>query len=98
MSGLDPEWVAVGPDNGLERRKPSDVAWAESEAWQQGIRTARRLMQTHLDERLLLLKLGFPAGHPLCEVLDRGATTWASYEEQMRRDLIAHVRENNLQL
>jgi hypothetical protein len=80
-----------------ERTKPSDVALAESKAWQQGIGTARRLKQTHLDERVLLLKLGFPSEHALCVELDAGAAIWAGREDQMKRDYFAHAQHHHIQ-
>lgn len=80
-----------------ERRKPSDVALAESKAWQQGIGTARRVKQTLLDERVLLLKLGWPTGHAMCEALDADAAKWAAQEDRMKRDYFAHAEENQIQ-
>jgi hypothetical protein len=76
------------------RRKPLDIVTAESKAWQQGIQVARDLKQTHLDERILLLKLGWPVGHALCEDLDKGAEKWAAIEANMRRDYRQHIEEN----
>jgi hypothetical protein len=81
-----------------ERRKPLDVALAESRAWRQGLQTARIMKQTHLDERVLLLKLGWPSGHALCEELDRGAGKWAGIEDQMRRDYIQHAQEHYIDI
>lgn len=81
-----------------ERTKPSDIAVAEARAWRTGLQVARMMKQAHLDERVLLLKLGWPAAHALCEELDAGAAKWAAREDQMRRDYIAHAKENHLQL
>jgi hypothetical protein len=80
-----------------ERTKPSDVALAESKAWKQGIQVARIMKQTHLDERILLLKLGFPSGHALCEELDAGAAIWAGRQDQMTRDYLAHAQHHHIQ-
>jgi hypothetical protein len=81
-----------------KRRKPSDIALAENKSWRQGITAARTVKRTLLDERLLLLKLGFPSGHALCEALDKDAAKWAGIEDQMRRDYIKHADDNQLQI
>ena len=81
-----------------ERRKPSDIAVAESKAWQQGIHVARRMKQTFLDERVTLMHLGWPAAHALCQELDKGAAQWAAQEMRMREDYVAHAQENHIQL
>jgi hypothetical protein len=71
---------------------------AESKAWRQGIDTARRVKQTLLDERVLLLRLGWPSGHALCEKLDQEAGHWAATQDQMTRDYVVHATEHHIQL
>ena len=85
-------------DEQPERTKPSDIALAEAKAWRQGIQTVQRVKRTLLDERVLLLKLGWPAAHALCLELDEAAAHWASRENQMRRDYLLHCDENHIQL
>ena len=47
---------------------------------------------------MLLLKLGWPSGHAMCEALDADAAKWAAQEDRMKRDYFAHAEENHLQL
>lgn len=75
-------------------RKPFDVVLAESAAWRQGLLIAGNMLKAYLRERKHLLDVGFPAGHALCEDLDKGAEKWAAIETNMRRDYHRHIEEN----
>jgi hypothetical protein len=80
------------------RRKPLDVALAEGAAWRQGLLVVGNIKKAYLRERKHLLDVGFPAGHALCEDLDKGAEKWAAIETNMRRDYHHHIEENQIRL
>jgi hypothetical protein len=81
-----------------KRTKPSDVAMAEHHAWRLGWQAAEKLAQACLEARHDLLERGFPSSHALCEEIDQDTARWAAHATQMRRDMIAHAKLNQIEL
>jgi hypothetical protein len=81
-----------------KRTKVNDVAMAEHRAWKQGLVAAQELTDSCVRVRSNLLALGFPAGHALCEEIDKDAAKWAGMANQIHRDMMAHAKENMIQV
>lgn len=89
---------ATKPPEVPKRTKPIDVAMAEHHAWALGWQAAETITKALLNTRGSLLERGFPSSHALCEEIDKDAAKWAASAEQMRRDMVKHAKENQIEL
>jgi hypothetical protein len=80
----------------MPRTKVLDVAQAERSAYWLAVHVCENLATACLEQRLALLRSGFPVGHALCELIDSNCRVWAAQSDQFRRQVTQLEADNNL--